>query len=287
MRNVKLLLILFIAAFILNGCFEVETVIKLNKNGSGTVEETVLVSQMMVQQMQQMAQGFGGEDTEEDNSNENTMYDIDELKDAAIGKGVGVTYVSSEAIERDGKNGYKVIYRFKDINNLKLSDDPTSKMEMPSMGQETEEGEYLNFNFKKGSNPELTVIFPDAEGDSDGEEFEDYEEELDEEDADMDMSTMAEMNDGMAEMMKQMYSGMKFSTTIVFDGKITKTDASYVDGNTITLLEMDFDKIMENPKAFENLAGINATSPAAAKEAMKNLPGIKVEVSDKISIKFK
>lgn len=278
MKKIKILLLLSAVVLVLTGCFEVETNIKLKKNGSGTMEETMLFSQMLMMQMSQMGQAFGGE--EESEANENPMYDVEKLKAEAADKGEGVTYASSEAIERDGKSGYKVIYNFKDINTLKYNNDPSKKMNMPTMGMEDEESdEFVRFQYKNG---ELIINFP-VEEDDDSEEYDDDDvEEFDQEGLDDAVDEMA----GMDEMMKQMFTDMKFKTTIEFEGGIKKTNATFVDGNKITLMEMDFNKVMENAEAFKTLGTLQSATPAEQKEAMKNLPGVKVETEEKITVKF-
>lgn len=275
MKKIKILLLLSAVVLVLTGCFEVETNIKLKKNGSGTMEETVLFSQMMMMQMAQMGQAFGGEEEE---TNENPMYDVEKLKAEAADKGEGVTYASSEAVERNGKSGYKVIYNFKDINTLKYSNDPSKKMNMPTMGMDEEPEEFVRFQYKKG---ELIINFPDVDDDS-----EDYtdgeEEEFDQEDLDDAVDDMS----GMEDMMKQMFTDMKFKTTIEFEGGIKKTNATFVEGNKITLMAMDFNKVMEDAEAYKTLGTLQSATPAEQKEAMKNLPGVKFETEEKISVKF-
>jgi len=278
MKKIKILLLLSAVVLILTGCFEVETTIKLKKNGSGTMEETMLFSQMMMMQMAQMGQAFGGE---EEDADENPVYDVEKLKAEAADKGEGVTYASSEAVERNGKSGYKVIYNFKDINTLKYNNNPSQKMSMPTMGMEDEESqEFVRFQYKKG---ELIINFPDVEDDDDSEEYADGdEEEFDQEELDDAVDEMA----GMDDMMKQMFTDMKFKTTIEFEGGIKQTNATFVEGNKITLMEMDFNKIMEDAESFKTLGTLQSATPAQQKEAMKNLPGIKFETEEKISVKF-
>jgi len=277
MKKIKILLLLSAIVLVLTGCFEVETNIKLKKNGSGTMEETVLFSQMMMMQMAQMGQAFGGEEEE---TNKNPMYDVEKLKAEAADKGEGVTYASSEAIQRNGKSGYKVIYNFNDINTLKYSSDPSKKMNMPSMGMGDEEPEeFVRFQYTKGN---LTINFPEEE-DDDSDEYSDGDtEEFDQEEVDDDVNEMA----GMDEMMKQMFTDMKFKTTIEFEGGIKKTNATFVEGNKITLMEMDFNKVMEDAESFKTLGTLQNATPAQQKEAMKDLPGIKFEIEEKVNVKF-
>ncbi|MDA3814199.1 MAG: hypothetical protein PF570_08105, partial [Candidatus Cloacimonetes bacterium] len=96
MKKIKLITIgLFILLFI-SGCFQVERVINVKKDGSGTIEETVLMSQDFINQMKQMATSFGGGDIEE-NREESAYHNVDDLKKEASKMGEGVKYVSSKA----------------------------------------------------------------------------------------------------------------------------------------------------------------------------------------------
>lgn len=270
----KLMLVGFFAfMLLLSGCFQVSEEITLHKDGSGTVVEEVLFSDMMLMQMQQMAAAFGGGQ----NSAEQEVHKPAELKAQAASMGEGVTYKSSEAISRDGLTGYRAVYSFSDINTLKLSNDPSSKT--MNMGDDDEEEGFYQFTYKKGT---LTIKDVDPEDDveeyeeMDGVEWEDEEEYED------------EGMDGMNEQMMQMFKDMKISVAVVIDGKITKTNAMHQDGNRITLMEIDYNKIMEDPEAMKKLKSAeDLDSMAAAKQMMKDVPGIKVEIQDEVTVSFK
>ncbi|MCK5085978.1 MAG: hypothetical protein KAQ90_00590, partial [Melioribacteraceae bacterium] len=70
------------------------------------------------------------------------------------------------------------------------------------------------------------------------------------------------------------------------DGDIVETNATYIDGSTITLIEMRFDEIMENPEKFEELKKLKPKSMEDAREVLKNLPGIKMELNETVEVKF-
>jgi len=46
---------------LLAGCFQVSTVVRVNPDGSGTVSETMLLSKKMIARMDELMQGFAGE----------------------------------------------------------------------------------------------------------------------------------------------------------------------------------------------------------------------------------
>jgi hypothetical protein len=80
---------------------------------------------------------------------------------------------------------------------------------------------------------------------------------------------------------------MKFSYKVKVDGKITETDADNAEGSTVTIMEMDFDKIMENPEGFKNLENIQGENSDAAVKAMKDLEGVKIDLKERITVKFR
>lgn len=273
MKKIKLIAIGIFLLLFLSGCFQVERVIHVNKNGSGTIEETVLMSQDFIDQMKQMAKGFGGGKIEE-NKDESSYHDLEALKRDASKMGENVKYVSSKPIKKDGKLGHYVLYRFNDITNIKIDENPADNMINSSgMGGDKED---MHFKFKKGKTAELTIIFPQDEED----EYEkmEYEEESDEN---------AVVSDKDIEMMKAMYAGMKISVKVVVDGKIVYTNATHKDGNTVTLSEMDFDIIMGNEKAFQTLAGSKNASDEEMKMSMRKYSGFKADMNKEVIIKFK
>ena len=159
MKKIKLVTITIFLLLFLSSCFQIERVINVNKDGSGTIEETVLMSQDYIDQMKQMATSFGGGEIEEnrDESEHNNIdvlktdknifvggiKSIDDLKKQALKMGEGVEYVSSKPLERDGKTGYIVIYSFHDITKIKINENPADNMMSSSGMGEDKEGMYF------------------------------------------------------------------------------------------------------------------------------------------------
>ncbi|MCK5052132.1 MAG: hypothetical protein KAS53_10450 [Candidatus Cloacimonetes bacterium] len=274
MKKIKLITIGIFLLLFLSGCFQIERVIHVNKNGSGTIEETVLMSQEFINQMKQMAASFGGGEIEE-KKDESEYHNVEDLKKDALKMGEGVKYVSSKSMEKDGKLGYYVIYSFDDITTIRIDENPADNMMSSSgMGEDKED---MYFKFNKGKISELTIIFPQGDDRDEYEEVE-YEEEPESNSA---------VSDQDIKMMKAMYTGMKISVKVIVDGKIVQTNATHKDGNVITLTEMDFDVIMENEKAFKALAGSKDSTDEEMKMSMQNYPGFKADMNEEVVIKFK
>ena len=87
-------------------------------------------------------------------------------------------------------------------------------------------------------------------------------------------------------MMKQMLGDMRMSMKLIVEPGISETDASHRDGNTITLMEMDMAKLIENKDAFKKLANANQDDPTKAMEMLKGVEGVKVETKEKVTVEL-
>ena len=70
-----------------------------------------------------------------------------------------------------------------------------------------------------------------------------------------------------------------------FPGGIAESDATHVDGSTVTLAEMEFGKLASDPAKLKKLMEID--EPAAAASAFKDVDGLKVETKEKVTVKLK
>jgi hypothetical protein len=108
-------------------------------------------------------------------------------------------------------------------------------------------------------------------------------------DADADKAKEEEgANDAQAQAMAiNMMKDMKMSLKIVIESGISETDATYKDGNTITLTEMNMNKLLANPNAMKKLQNIDPQNPAEIQNQFKGMEGVKVETKDKVTVKLK
>jgi hypothetical protein len=261
---------LFLFAF--SGCLEFTTKVTLNKDGSGTVEETLLFGQDMIDMFKQLA-SMGSTDQQKPF----TVFNIDDLKNRAVKYGKEVSFVTAEKLLVNGKEGYRVVYSFKDINNLVIDQNPDSRMPMKSMGAPETEGnanEATRFLFKKGSAADLTVFLEPAKKDT-------MPEDLQSETAN-DTSDIS-FDDQAYEIIK----GIRFSLSLSVNGEITETDATNREGSTVTFFDLDFGKVPEMTEKFKELVKLKNASRETVITALKNIPGMKVEMKEKVNVKFK
>ena len=272
MKTSILLVVTAVAALLLPGCLQSETTVHLNKDGSGTlVEETRLGAQMLAM-MGQMA-GLGGDNARNDPLKE--MFSEEKAKARAANLGEGVTYEKTEPVEGDnGSKGARVTYRFKDINKLKVAAGEGMKNMSPMGGAaaapKAKDNPPIGFNYAGGK---LTIHMPEPEkpGPAAGGE-----------------AGKPDMNSPEAQaMMKQMLAGMKMSFKVVVEPGIAETNASHQDANTITLMEMDFGKLAENPDNLKKLSEVDQNDPTAAMEALKGIDGVKVETRKEVTVEVR
>jgi len=260
---------------LLSGCFTDSSTIKLNPDGSGTLVVVTTMKAKAIQQMKEMAKAFGGE-----NAKEPEFFTEKEAREKVAKMGEGVQFVSCEPVKGKDAEGQKVTYSFKDITKLKINEvsDP------PGSGQgglkaEAKKSDPITFKFAKlaNGNSLLTIVNPKMEGDATP--GEDKKKDPAEAPGDVPEEQLA--------MMKEMMGGLKISIQIEVAGKVIKTNSPHAKDSTVTVLEMDFDKILTDVAKFKKLAAAQPKTPDEAKALMKDFPGVKFNFEPETTIEFK
>jgi len=256
-------------SLMLSSCIEHHVVLSVNKDGSGTITEETTMGGAALGMMGGMLGAEGGGNPMAD------LVDEDEAKAKAASMGEGVTLDKIEEVDADGRKGGKAIYAFKDINKLKYTYgdalDEMGEGMAEEAGEEAAENEPIVFAFKDGILTVKNGAAPEAQLDEEAAE-EAPEDEMDE-------AAMA--------MAKQMMGDMKMSFKIEIPGGIEESNATHVDGNTITMMEMHMGKLLEDPENFKKLNEDKPGNAADMQEALKGIEGVKVESKEEITIKLK
>ena len=281
------LILAALTSLCLSGCFQVERVVKLKADGSGTIEETVTMGSAMIAQMKAMQAGFGGafegavegadKDAAKDKPKDKPaakpfeLLDEAKLKEEAKKMGEGVTFVSAKKITSKDREGYAATYAFTDINKVRLD------MAPPDMGSKggpevsTKADEPLTFKFAKGKPATFEVAIPTPKKDA--------------KEAAAD-PTQEAMQEAMLPMMQQMFKDMRLAVAIEVQGKIVATNAQYKDASRVTIADIDFNKILADPAKFKAMAKITDPNSAEGKAFLKTVPGIKIETNSPVKISF-
>jgi hypothetical protein len=251
---------------LLSGCVQIFTLIKVNPDGSGTVEQTMIPGTTLVGMMQMM-----GDST--------SFFDEDNIRAQAEKMGKGVRYVSSTPVSKDGNEGIKAIFSFSDINALRVSSD--SGMDLMSSESLTigsddakEEKDMISFEFRKGSPSTLIVHVPAMGGMNDSPA------------ADMPPTEDSLQTEMALSMMKPMLEGMTFSVALDVQGDIQKSDATHQEGNMITLVHFEIDQLLNDDALFRKFMDSPDKPSDEVMSALAEEAGFKFELKDRINVTF-
>ena len=85
-------------------------------------------------------------------------------------------------------------------------------------------------------------------------------------------------------MAKQMLNGMKISIALQPAGRIVKTNSPFVQGQQVTLLEIDMGQLMADETILQKLQG--AASLEDVKAMLKGVKGVKLNPDREVSVEF-
>ena len=254
-----------VLALITSACLQIESTISLKKDGSGTITEKMILGQQMAAMMQ-MAEAQGGAGGPAGGPMAQ-MMDKAKAEARAKGMGEGVELVSMEKINDNGKVGVKTTFKFADINKLKY----TTSSAMSGM-----EG------MKAPENDDAAPVFKYADG-----KLTITQKRPEVKNEDIDAAKKAADNQiGEQElaMMQGMMKDMRMTMKIKIESGIKKTNASHVDGDTLTMADIQFAKLLSDP---EKLKVLQTGDFEKTKMALKGIDGIKFETQEVVEVELK
>ncbi len=269
MRSIRFLAMLM-ASVALTACLNSTTIVKVKPDGSGTVEQTTLVNTAALKGM------MGGPGGKPSNG---PVINRDDLERTAARMGKGVRLVSAEpAMGEAGFEGAKAIFAFEDINLIQISQDPNTSGSTD--GRNTTEpttDDPVKFTLTRGATSSmLTINYIDKPPQKDATPNP----------ASGDMPDFT--NPMVMNMIKTMFKGFKINIALEVVGSIVKTNAEYVSGPRITLLEMDVEALLADEEKFKALQG--KIGPDATltrlKPFLKDIKGIKID-GPSIGVEFR
>ena len=262
MKKVQKLLIILSVTLFFTGCLSSGIDIVVNKDGSGEIIQTFEVQKDYV--------GFVTQGTENPDPN---MINKEELINRASQMGEGVRFVRVEPSRPDSPYaGYKAFYSFSDISKIRTTATPmTSPVEM-----EESDSDWIRFDFERGTIPTLTII-------SSSEKDEDYE---DDDEQDYDSDEAEQTDEGMQEQMKQIYKTMHFWFKVRVNGRINDTNAAYSGNSEVVIMDMNFERIVENDDLFSHITSVNSSDLDSIRDQLEEI-GVKIDDQEIIEISFK
>ena len=193
--------------------------------------------------------------------------------------GDGVKFVSAKPAKTQTVSGYTAIYSFDDISKVTLNQNPGKKTpgESKKEGADAEaaKNDAIKFAFKKGPVSRLSVTMPPPKTD----EKKDKKDEAAGKDQSDDPNAI--------EMLKSMFKDMKVSIVLNMIGDIVKTNATYRTDKKITLIDMDFGKLINDMPLLKKINQAQPQSVEEVKAMVKGVEGLKLEFASPVTVDFK
>lgn len=257
-----------LASIALAGCFQSSTLIHLDADGSGIIEQRMLFTGATLAELR-APDPFGGGDNQEFDP-----IPEDQAREAAPSMGPGVTYVASTPITDGDAQGRAIVYAFTDINQVRISEQPAPPGGATLRGQGVDGDDGRAIGFLLARQPDghmllrISVPQPNAPA------------------ADVPLQTddaPPSPSDQIATI-KGLFAGAHLSIAVEPSGRLVRTSSPFVEGPRVTLLDLDFDRAIEEETVALRLQGVKSVD--AAKAALKDVPGMKVNLDRETTIEF-
>ncbi|HEV2986232.1 MAG TPA: hypothetical protein VGX46_17665 [Vicinamibacterales bacterium] len=241
------------------------TVLKVNGDGSGTIDHQLLLTRAALAQIRQFAALAGGRGQRLD------LISEDQARAMAGNLGPGVSYVSSTPIDSADGQGRATTYAFTDISQIRISQQPQPPAGLTvgvqglpkdtgsitcSMTRSEDGNVVLHINL-----PELSL--PPAINDS--------------------TSGGTPIAQQMA-MIRSLLADARVLIAVEPAGRLVRTSSPYVDGQRVTLVDANLDQLLGNEAL---LARLQASKSADdLKAALKDVPDLKLTLDREVTIEF-
>ena len=259
MRALRLL-VLLAAALVSGACFQMTTVLKVSGDGTGTITHRMVYTNQALAQLRQFAAFGGGRGATSDPLSEQ------QARDMAASIGPGVAYVGSTPVTLPAGQGRESTYAFTDVSQLRISTQPATpggiSIHAPGLST-TSESITFSLTHEPNGNAVLHIHVPDPN-------FLDA------------LGSPAAA--GQIGMIKTMLAGARMLLVAEPAGAVVRTSSPYVDGQRVTLLEVDLDEVLKDETLMPRLQA--AKTQDEAKAIVQAAPGLKINLDRDITIEF-
>lgn len=248
----------------LAGCFQSSTLIRVKADGSGTIEQRLVFTEQALDQLRAFTILGGGNADNADPTSEA------QARALAAAIGPGVAYVSSMPVTIGRLQGRDSTYSFADITQLRISEQPEvpGAQGLKAQGVNTSSAPItFGFGRKPDGNAILRILVPRPALFPTGPN------------GDPQPPTLQQIT-----MVKQLLAGARLTVAIEPEGRLVQTTSPFVDGNRVTLVDLDIDKAGADPDLARKLQ--SAKTPEETKAMLNSIPGVKITLDPEISIEF-
>jgi hypothetical protein len=267
--DMKRQLALVCLAFLCSACLRATTTITVRQDGSGLIDQEVGASPQAMAMLKQFAGAAAEQEKGAAAPAPQSIFGEAEAKKMA--DQMGVKFLSGEPIKTAELEGYRAHYGFDDVTKLKVKMNQNTTAGLTESKSTAEPPFSFQFE-KRGASSLLTINMPEQKPGAST--------PLNQLGIGGGGSQNAAQNEQALAMMKTMMKGLYVDVTLAVDGKVIKTNAPYVNGSRVTLVQMDFDKLLATEGALQKLQ--QANDP----RTLKDVPGLKVVADPKLMIEF-
>jgi hypothetical protein len=251
---------LLVLAVSTTACFQFSTVLVVRPDGSGTIEQRMLLTPAAVAQLRQLA-ALGSTTQDFD------PFSEQQARDAAAALGPGVAFVSSEPIEGADGMGRLVKYAFSDVNRLRIDQGPPGGAGL-SGPSASEERVSFALSRQPSGNALLTISVPQMAGKTP-----------------TGLPLPSSSSSEQLARLKPMLAGARIQIDIEPAGQLVRTSSPFVSGQRVTLIDVDIDALLSDETLLPRLQA--AQTPDEAKAILKNVPGLKLNLDPEVTIEFR
>jgi hypothetical protein len=258
MRCARSLLVV-VLAISCGGCFHMTTVLKVNGDGAGMIEHSMVLTNAAVAQLKQFAMFGGGRGQPFDPISEQQARDLA----AVIGE--GVIYVSSKPVVTDNGQGRDATYSFADVNRLKIATQPPTPGNLPIKAPGLADGGAVTFSLahQPGGSAVLHIHVPEPNW----------------------IGSIATLSaNGQLALIQTLLKGAHILLAAEPTGTLVRTSSPYADSRRVTLLEVDLDDLLKDQTLVPRLTA--AKTPEEVQEILRQATGLKINFDSDITVEF-
>lgn len=281
--SVHLCTLIFLA-LTTTGCLRSYSLLTVHRDGTGTISDTVLFSPRLIQMMESFA---AIDDVDSSETKGKDLWSDSTIYADAESMGPGVTVEKITPITVGGYQGYVATFKVADITKITL-DKKRGADKLSSAGMNNEAGssgddakdEELSVTFSYDRNGTLIINNPMGVDDSSP-------------NVDTAAPQSAEEMRQSLDMMSGFMRGLRMRIRVTVNGTVTQCNATTYKDGSITLLEADFDKLLDawdqDPTLMSSMEDLkNGDMKEIQRVLSKYPPGaLVVELEPKITVKFK
>jgi hypothetical protein len=246
-----------IAALTCSGCFHMTTVLKVNGEGAGTIDHSMVFTTAALAQLRQLAAFAGARGMTFDPLSEQ------QAREMAGVLGPGVTFVSSRPVTTGDGQGRESTYAYADVTQLKVSTQPATPQGLRAPGLTESDSVTFSLTHEAGGSAVLHIHVPEPNW----------------------IGSIGTLNaSGQLATIKTLLAGARILLAAEPDGALVRTSSPYVDGRRVTLLEVDLDEILKDETFLARLSAAKTSEEAA--EIVTHAAGLKINLDREITIEF-